>query len=123
MSEVDAPLPEAPDLRLRGDPPRVMRLSRKALAILGLAGGAAIGGALLYALHPVHKPVPQELYAAQPQATPETLAAAPKDYGQVPRLGPPLSGNLGRPILAARAGGADVDAPPIGAERPRRASG
>ena len=34
-----------PDLRLRGDPPRVMRLSRKALAVMGTVAGVGIGGA------------------------------------------------------------------------------
>jgi type IV secretion system protein VirB10 len=33
------------------------------------------------------------------KAAPEALANAPSSYGQVPRLGPPLPGDLGRPIL------------------------
>jgi type IV secretion system protein VirB10 len=33
------------------------------------------------------------------KAPPEALANAPASYGQVPRLGPPLPGDLGRPIL------------------------
>jgi type IV secretion system protein VirB10 len=32
-------------------------------------------------------------------AGPDVLANAPADYGDVPRLGPPLPGDLGRPIL------------------------
>ncbi len=119
-AEADAAVP---DLRLRGDPPRVMRLSRKALAILGLVGGTAIGGALLYALQPAHKQAPEELYSAENHATPETLAGAPKDYSQVPKLGPPLPGDLGRPIVAAQGRGVDVTAPPIGAASPARAPG
>ena len=39
-------------LRLRGDAPRVMRLSRKALLVLGGGGALVIGGALIYALQP-----------------------------------------------------------------------
>jgi type IV secretory pathway VirB10-like protein len=112
-----------PDLRLRGDPPRVMRLSRKALAILGMVGGTAIGGALLYALQPAHKQAPVELYSAENHATPETLAGAPKDYSQVPKLGPPLPGDLGRPIVAAQGRGVDVAVPPIGATPTSRAPG
>jgi hypothetical protein len=34
------------------DPPRVMRLSRKAISIASACGSALIGGALIYALHP-----------------------------------------------------------------------
>lgn len=124
MSEVEETPAGVPDLRLRGDPPRVMRLSRKALAILGLVGGTAIGGALLYALQPVHKAAPEELYEAQSHATPDTLAGAPKDYSQVPKLGPPLPGDLGRPIVAAQARGIEVNPPPIGAAgAPRPAGG
>ena len=38
---------------------------------------------------------------AQPAGTavPDTLAALPASYGDVPKLGPPLPGDLGRPIL------------------------
>ena len=33
------------------------------------------------------------------KAAPDALANAPSSYGEVPRLGPPLPGDLGRPIL------------------------
>lgn len=105
----------APDLRLHGDPPKVMRLSRKALAVVGLLGGAAIGGSMIYALVPIHKAAPTELYDTNSHATADTLAGAPKDYSQVPKLGPPLPGDLGRPIVSAQQRGVDVAAPPIGA--------
>ncbi|NBF18251.1 conjugal transfer protein TraI, partial [Pseudomonas sp. Fl4BN2] len=48
----DQPLtgePVAP-MRLRPEPPRVTRLSRKVLAGLGLVASLGVGGALLYAL-------------------------------------------------------------------------
>ena len=48
----DQPLtgePVAP-MRLRPEPPRVTRLSRKVLAGLGLAASLGVGGALVYAL-------------------------------------------------------------------------
>jgi type IV secretion system protein VirB10 len=45
----------------------------------------------------------QELYSTDRKSTPEGLANLPGDYGQlhpdVPVLGPPLPGDLGRPIL------------------------
>jgi type IV secretion system protein VirB10 len=45
--------PAAP-MRLRPEPPRVTRLSRKVLAGLGLVAGVGIGGALIYALQVQH---------------------------------------------------------------------
>lgn len=106
------------DLRLRGDPPRVMRLSRKTLAIGGLAVTAGIGGALIYALQPTAPKAPSELYATDTRATSDSLAGAPKDYSQVPRLGPPMPGDLGRPILSAQKRGVEVQPPPIGQAAP-----
>ncbi|AJP73408.1 TrbI/VirB10 family protein [Sphingomonas hengshuiensis] len=103
------------DLRLRGDPPHVMRLSRKALVAVGLVTTAGIGGALIYGLQPSTPKSQTELYATDNRATSDNLAAAAKDYSQVPRLGPPLPGDLGRPILSAQQRGVDVPRPPMGA--------
>ncbi|MGX1097348.1 TrbI/VirB10 family protein [Amorphus sp. MBR-141] len=90
-------------MRLRPEPPRVTRLSRKVLAGLGLVAGLGIGGALIYALlaRKDHGPG-QELYATDVKATPDGLAGLPKDYTGIPKLGPPLPGDLGRPILNAQ---------------------
>ena len=43
-------------VRLRGEHPRVVRLSRKAIAIASAAGLALVGGALLFALQTSSKP-------------------------------------------------------------------
>jgi type IV secretory pathway VirB10-like protein len=99
-------------MRLRPEPPSVTRLSRKALIALGAAASIGIGGALIYALQTrSHHGASQELYATDNRTTPDGLAALPKDYAGVPKLGPPLPGDLGRPILAAQnAGQAGQDA-------------
>ncbi|MFG1352589.1 TrbI/VirB10 family protein [Xanthobacter autotrophicus] len=90
-------------MRLRPEPPRVTRLSRKVLAGLGLVAGLGIGGALIYALQAGKDHGPgQELYATDVKATPDGLAGLPKDYTGIPKLGPPLPGDLGRPILNAQ---------------------
>lgn len=90
-------------MRLRPEPPRVTRLSRKVLAGLGLVAGLGIGGALIYALQARKDHGPgQELYATDVKATPDGLAGLPKDYTGIPKLGPPLPGDLGRPILHAQ---------------------
>src|SRR3546814_9394983 len=60
----DPPAREAPppDLLLRCDPPRVMRLSRKALAVMGTVAGVGIGGVLIFGLQPPFKRPAEELY-------------------------------------------------------------
>lgn len=113
------PQPARPDpaaFQLRGDPPRVMRLSRKALAVVGIAAGLGIGGSLIYALRPPGDRAVQELYNTDSRATAETITSGPRDYAQAPRLGPPLPGDLGRPIVSAQQRGEDVPVPPTGAQ-------
>jgi type IV secretion system protein VirB10 len=88
-----------------------MRLSRKVLA--GLAGVAslAILSSLIWALGTSKhgQQSGQELFNTDNKTTPDGLASLPKDYTglpqNVPQLGPPLPGDLGRPILNAHAVG------------------
>ncbi|MBZ9740643.1 TrbI/VirB10 family protein [Mesorhizobium sp. CO1-1-4] len=101
-------------MRLRAEPQRVTRLSRKALAGLGLAASLTVGGALIYALQNRQQGQGQELYSTDNRSTPDGLAGLPKDYAGVPKLGPPLPGDLGRPILAAQNGGPTPSTGPIG---------
>jgi type IV secretion system protein TrbI len=104
----------AAGFRLRPERPNVMRLSRKVLA--GLAGVAslAILGSLIWALDTSKRGQPsgQELFNTDNKTTPDGLASLPKDYiglpRSVPQLGPPLPGDLGRPILNAHAAGPPV---------------
>ena len=110
----------ARQMRLRPNPPPVMRLSRKALIAVGGVSALALAGALGFAL--LERPTRDaklELYrtGAPP---PETLQSLPQDYAgsgrpTVPQLGPPLPGDLGGPILAAKNQGVDVR-PPVGGE-------
>jgi type IV secretory pathway VirB10-like protein len=117
----DRPAPPLGDpasaVRLRGDPPRVMRLSRKAIGIASACGFALVGGALIYALQPQGRKSSEELYNTGSTAVADGLAGAPKDYGQVPKLGPPLPGDLGKPILDAQRRG-DIAALPLAASNP-----
>jgi len=104
-----APTPVVPpDLRLRGEKPRVTRLSRRVLIVLAGVSALAIAGALGYALQTRNKAgAGQELLSTQNRPSADGLAGLPKDYTglprQVPALGPPLPGDLGRPILNAGA--------------------
>lgn len=95
--------PESPEgFRLAGELPAVMRLSRKAMLFLGGAAGTVIGGALLWALAGDGPDAPRELYTVADAGKPDAVAGAASDYAAVPKLGPPLPGDLGRPILSAQ---------------------
>ena len=92
-----------PDLRLRAERPKVVRLSR--YVVWGLAGTVmiGIGLALGYALQNSGRQGPGSAVQesdARPSA--DGLDALPKDYTGVPKLGPPLPGDLGKPILKAQ---------------------
>ena len=110
----------ARQMRLRAPPPPVMRLSRKALITIGGVSALALAAALGFALldRPGNDAKP-ELYRTG-GSPPETLQSLPADYTTppgdraIPRLGPPLPGDLGRPILAAQSQGMEVPTPPIG---------
>ncbi|QPF90807.1 TrbI/VirB10 family protein [Bradyrhizobium commune] len=104
----DIPPIAPPDLRLRGERPRVTRLSRKMLVGLGAVSALAVAGALGYALQTRNEQqAGQELLSIQNRPSAEGLAGLPKDYTGLPRqappLGPPLPGDLGKPILNAGA--------------------
>lgn len=102
-SNEDSRPPE--EMRLRSSRPPVTRLSRKVLLGLGTAAAIGIGGALFFALKPQHQTGGSELYNTNNRNTPDGLANLPRDYTglpkPVPQLGPPLPGDLGRPMANA----------------------
>ncbi len=122
--EEDAPLAgpatdAAAPMRLRGEVPGVTRLSRKALAGIGLVASVGLGGALIYALQTRDSgDSPKELYSTENRSTADGLAGLPRDYGGVPRLGPPLPGDLGRPMLDAQNRGQAVPTPGVATPDP-----
>ncbi|MFK4057956.1 TrbI/VirB10 family protein [Brevundimonas sp. NPDC046655] len=88
-------------MRLRADPPKPLRLSRKA-AMAGAAGlVAAISTAAGFGLLNSPKETPPVELAPSRAPPPEAVRALPGDYA-APRLGPPLPGDLGKPVLNAR---------------------
>lgn len=96
--------PDAPReaFRLGAEPPKVARLSRKALAVVGVMAGLSIGGALIFALRSPERTPAKEIYATEGRAKADAVTPGPKDYSQVPQLGPPLPGDLGKPILSSQ---------------------
>ncbi|YBV94001.1 TrbI/VirB10 family protein (plasmid) [Phyllobacteriaceae bacterium JZ32] len=100
-------------MRLRGETPRVIRLSRKVLIGIGVIAGLGIGAALIYALQTRSSgPGGKELYSTENRQTADGLAGLPRDYTG-PVLGPPLPGDLGRPILNAQNRGQPVPPSPV----------
>lgn len=107
-------------LRLRPEPPRVTRLSRKVLIGAGGVAAVAIAAALFWALDTSRRggQFTTELYNVDNTTPADGLAGLPKDYTAVPKpdvpvLGPALPGDLGRPILRAQEEGRPVMPPAI----------
>jgi type IV secretory pathway VirB10-like protein len=121
------------ELRLRPERPAVMRLSRKVLIGLAALATMAVFSALIWALHDSQKKTTGagELYNTENKPTPDGLAALPRDYigvarsslpptgSGVPVLGPPLPGDLGRPIRNAQLAVSPPGEPGIDAEQQR----
>lgn len=95
------------------------RLSRKVLIMLGAVAATAIFGALMFALQSRGpRQEPTEFHSTGHKTTAEEIEKLPKDYSgppqalpprPVPQLGPPLPGDLGRPILDAQGGVRSAD--------------
>lgn len=94
---------------LRAAPRPVTRLNRRMLAVLVGSLAAAVLGATIWSLQGSHRrgANPSELYNVDRVSKSEGLDRLPTDYGglrppEVPRLGPPLPGDLGPAIVKAQ---------------------
>jgi type IV secretion system protein VirB10 len=88
-------------LVLRGRPRPVVRFRKGLIMGLAAAASASLIGLAWISLKPPSFQFVQAQEGSGPAASPslDALAGAPKAYSDVPRLGPPLPGDLGRPIL------------------------
>jgi len=113
------------ELHLRPERPPVTRLSRKVLMGLATIAAITVSGALIWALYQGRdRPgTGGELYNTENKATPDGLSTLPRDYTGVPRtappLGPPLPGDLGRPMLNAQVPAPGPAAAPVDPEQQR----
>lgn len=92
-------------LSIRSRPARAIRFRRGAIIGAAALGSASLMGIAWMALKPqVFRQVAQESELSQPMAKPasDALSGLPASYGDAPKLGPPLPGDLGRPILRAQ---------------------
>ncbi|MGV7120795.1 TrbI/VirB10 family protein [Sphingopyxis sp. 550A] len=110
-------------LVLRAAPGRVTRFRRGAIVAIAAVGSTAIVGVAWLALKPASiglvAPSDDKLVGAK--APPDALAGAPTNYSDVPQLGAPLPGDLGRPILNHQRG-LDMMPEDDGDEAARRAA-
>jgi type IV secretion system protein VirB10 len=107
-------------LVLRGRPGRVVRFKRSVIVTLAAVAVSAVAGAAWLALKPrTFQIVAQQDDASEPaKGSAEALGSLPSSYAQAPQLGPPLPGDLGRPILERERSLDTVD--PAGLADPQR---
>lgn len=99
------PAPEKVDpetFALRARPRRAIRFKRGAIVGIAAFGSFGLVATTWVALKPGSFTLvsPSDNRDIVGKAPTEALAALPRGYGDVPKLGPPLPGDLGRPILA-----------------------
>jgi type IV secretory pathway VirB10-like protein len=115
----------AAELRLRPERPPVTRLSRRVLIGLAAVAAISVSSALIWALYQGQRKTTggTELYNTENKPTPDGLTTLPRDYTGLPRdvppLGPPLPGDLGRPIRNAQVPLPGPGEPPIDADQQR----
>ena len=86
---------------LRGQPGRPIRFRRGVIIVAVGCGSISLASVAWVALRQAHPPaVSSDVGQDEPASgAGEAVGALPSSYGDVPRLGPPLPGDLGRPIL------------------------
>jgi type IV secretory pathway VirB10-like protein len=96
-----APKEDPETLVLRGRPRPVIRFRRGLIIGVSAMATAALVGLAWVALEPPSFRLAGDADAPElaSKASPDGIADAPASYAEVPQLGPPLPGDLGRPIL------------------------
>ena len=130
----DAVIPPAPKvdpetLAIRTKPARAIRFRRGVIIAIAALGSVSLMAVAWIALKPrVFSAVADRQELSEPSNRPSTdaLNGLPATYGDAPKLGPPLPGDLGRPILesqrrmvAETGGGSDPSVQQAAQERER----
>lgn len=128
MSDSDAaPVPptkvDPETLVLRARPARAIRFKRSVIVSLTALVATGVVGTAWFALRPhalrLAASADDQTVVARPPT--DSLGALPSSYGDAPKLGPPLPGDLGRPILDQQRSAAGVVPPPASATGPNQA--
>ena len=111
------PMADPETLAIRAGPPRAIRFKRGMIIAIAALGSISLVAVAWTALTPrmFHR-VGEEEELSQPNVRPasDALAGAPASYGDVPRLGPPLPGDLGGPLFHAEQQAAAGSSAPVG---------
>lgn len=89
-------------LAIRTRPPRAIRFKRGVIIAIAAIGSVSLIAVTWMALRPnllQRAETQAELSEPNVRPTSDILNGVPSTYGDVPRLGPPLPGDLGKPIL------------------------
>jgi len=100
-ARIAAPKVDPEALAIRARPRRPIRFRRGVIVAISGAGSVSLIAVAWMALKPqiFRAPVQQEELSQPARPTSDALNGVPATYGDVPKLGPPLPGDLGRPIL------------------------
>lgn len=101
-------------LALRARPTRAIRFKRGVIVSLIVITAAGVVGTTWFALEPhaLHLVSDGDDHASAAKVPSDTLNTLPASYANVPKLGPPLPGDLGRPILDRQRQLAGAPSPP-----------
>ncbi|WP_066793677.1 TrbI/VirB10 family protein [Sphingomonas soli] len=97
-----APKVDPETLAIRARPRRPIRFRRGVIIAISAVGSVSLIAVTWMALSPkVFNQLAREEALSQPsgKGAADALSGLPTGYGDVPKLGPPLPGDLGRPIL------------------------
>lgn len=100
-----APKLDPETLAIRAKPARAIRFRRGVIVAIAALGSVSLMAVAWIALKPrVFSTVADRQELSEPSNRPsaDALNGLPSTYGSVPRLGPPLPGDLGRPILESQ---------------------
>lgn len=119
-----APKVDPESLVLRARPARAIRFKRGVIVSLAAIAATGVVATAWFALEPrgLHLAADGEDKSLAAKAPTDTLSALPASYGTAPKLGPPLPGDLGRPILERQrqlAGEAGTAMPPAAPATPQ----